>query len=700
MQTAQRAVLTRKDVEPPRYRPLRDYGVIGDCRTAALIAPDGSVDWCCMPHFDSPAVFCRLLDADRGGYFQLAPEGGYDSSMAYLPDSNVLQTIFTTSEAKLRLVDYMPIRPRRRESRLTERLTRLLPNGSRGPRASIERNVGNDVAAAHRIDRVLTCLEGQTTVELTVKATFDYARKAPQIALERIAHGAAGAILRAGGRYLVLMARYLPSDTGQRTDTPIELDVREDVILARVPLAGGQRLAAVLNYARDAQEAAKMLARLALHDFDTDLDETLAYWHDWIARCHYDGPYQDAVHRSALALKLCTFEPSGAIIASPTTSLPEQIGGVRNWDYRYSWLRDSSFTLGALGRLGYFDEARDFFHFFHDLEVRDIENLRIMYGIHGESGHELAEHELTHLEGYMGSHPVRIGNGAATQRQLDVYGELLDSAYSYIRAEGFRRGKRNVEPNRDLRQMFELVADYVVGHWQEDDCGIWEVRGKSRPFVYSRAMCWVALDRACKVAAQHRHEHHLDRWSDVRETIRREVLERGYDGHLGSFTQSYGSKVLDAANLRLPLARVRFIDAQEPHMASSIGVMQEHLAGPRGLLFRYLHAGARPKQQVTEQSSIDGVAGSDGAFLTCTFWLISNLCYLGKIEEARERFEQLLEYASPLGLLSEELDPDTGDLLGNYPQAYTHIGLINSAVTLQRAQQGELSEAPEEMTKG
>ncbi|HEV8191171.1 MAG TPA: glycoside hydrolase family 15 protein, partial [Ktedonobacterales bacterium] len=609
----------------------------------------------------------------------------------------VLQTIFTTAEAQLRLVDYMPIRPRRRRSNLAERVTKLLPNNRQRPRANILRDIGNDVAAAHRIDRVLTCLEGHATIEVTVKATFDYARQTPEVVMHRLASGGVAAILGAGGRYLVLVLRYLPSGSADPPNHPIELDLHDAVVRARVPLATGHRLAAALNYARNEQEAQTILSTLVHRDFDADLDETLAYWHDWLALCKYDGPYQEPVWRSALALKLCTFEPSGAIIAAPTTSLPERIGGVRNWDYRYTWLRDSAFTLGALGRLGYFDEARDYFHFFHDLEVHDIHKLRIMYSIRGESGHELAEQELPHLEGYMGSGPVRIGNAAATQRQMDVYGELLDSVSSYLHQSGFRRGRRNAEPMHDLRALVELVADFVAEHWQADDEGIWEIRGHPRPFVYSRAMCWVALDRACQMAAHHGHEEHKDRWASVREEIRNEVLTRGYDQELSSFIQSYGARVLDSANFRLPL--VGFIEAQEPQMASSIAVMKARLAGPQGLLYRYLPVASQPEDS-TQQSSIDGLPSGEGAFLTCTYWLIGSLCRLGQVEEARERFEQLLAYASPLGLLSEEIDPTTGALLGNYPQAYTHIGLINAAVNLQRAQQGEINQLPGEPMKG
>jgi GH15 family glucan-1,4-alpha-glucosidase len=703
MQPADLRVETNQYTERPRYRPVAEYGVIGDCRTAALIGPDGSVDWCCMPHFDSPAIFLRLLDAEKGGYFQVCPTTGFASQMTYLPATNMLQTIFRTGTGELRLVDCMPIRARQPSaSAVAARLKpRLLHHSSVGLRAGLEREIGNDVAAAHRILRVATCLEGSMDITVTLKTTFDYARMPAQVQQLSLTDGMAGAILSAGGRYLTLVVRPL-SPNLSNTDVTIHHD--GDVLSASLALVAGERVAISLNYARTLTEARTLAHNLATHDVDADLHETMSYWHAWAADFRYDGPYQQAVLRSALALKLCTFEPTGAIIAAPTTSLPEGIGGVRNWDYRYTWLRDSAFTLGALGQIGYYGEARDYFHFMHDLEIKRIDDLRIMYSIRGESGDHLAEQELTHLEGYQQSRPVRIGNGAALQQQMDVYGEVLDSAYSYLRQSGFRHGHRISEPARDLRTMTEMIADYVAEHWRETDQGIWEVRGTPRAFVYSRAMCWVALDRACRMAEHHGHTRHISRWDAHCQAIRDEIEQNGYSDVLHSFTQSYGDSVLDSANLRLAL--VRFQRASQPQMSSTILTTANLLSSDDGLLYRYLdietshrsQKGLQPSQR--DQLAIDGLPGGEGAFMACSWWLVSALCHLGKIEEAQRRFEQLLTYASPLGLYAEEVDPATGALLGNYPQAFTHIGLINSAVTLQRAQEGRLTDDDATPTRG
>ncbi|HEU5348573.1 MAG TPA: glycoside hydrolase family 15 protein [Ktedonobacterales bacterium] len=699
MQPAELRVEVAQSAERPRYRPIGEYGVIGDCRTAALIGPDGSVDWCCMPHFDSPAVFLRLLDADKGGYFQVCPTESFTSQMAYLPATNMLQTIFSTATGKLRLIDCMPIRARQpRTANITAHLPSQLLHGAHGLRAGLERELGNDVAASHRILRVATCLEGTIDITTILKATFDYARKAADVEIMPTANGIAGAVLSAEGRYLALVIRILPPSTSNST---IAIWRTEDMLTTSLSLAEGDRVAVSLNYARSPGEARALFHQLMTHDVDADIHETMQYWRGWAAACRYDGPYQEAVLRSALALKLCTFEPTGAIVAAPTTSLPEEIGSVRNWDYRYTWLRDSAFTLGALGRLGYYSEARDYFHFLNDLDIKSIDNLRIMYSIRGECGAQLAEAELTHLEGYQQSQPVRIGNGAAMQRQMDVYGELLDAAYSYLQQAGFRHGHRIGEPIRDLRTLAELVSDYVATHWHDLDQGIWEVRGEPRAYVYSRAMCWVALDRACRMAHHHGHTKHAERWVKQCAAIRAQIEQLGYDRDLQSFTQSYGNTVLDSANLRLAL--VHFQQADQPQMRNTILAAAKHLSGDDGLLYRYRDVekpNQPPQQTRRDQRSIDGLPSGEGAFLACTWWLVSDLCHLGKIEEARRRFEHLLSLASPLGLYSEEIDPESGALLGNYPQAFTHIGLINSAVTLQHAQEGRLANEQEAPTRG
>ena len=675
--------------DEPRYWPIKRYGVIGDCRTAALIAPNGSIDWLCLPHFDSPAILCRLLDADRGGYFRVSPIGQTKSSMTYLPGTNILETTFDAGEGRLRLVDFMPIRKRARGGNLGHFAGALLTRASHRAGTHLEREAGNDVAAAHRVSRIATCLDGHVVVEVTLKPTFDYARRSYDFELHNLSDDVEGAILTAGERRLVFIARRLRTETTPDDAPPLVLHADQERLRLRLNMSAGQGLVTAAQYARTADEASELLLQLAERPFEQDLEETLAYWREWSAQCRYDGTYQYAVLRSALALKLCTFEPTGAIVAAPTTSLPEGIGGVRNWDYRYTWLRDSSFTLDAMERLGYGNEARDYFHFLHDLQIKSGADIRIMYGIRGESDGRLDEHTLDHLEGYRGSRPVRIGNGAATQRQLDIYGELLDSAYRYVTRSGFHHEVSH-RPLHDLRSLASLIADYVADHWQDTDRGIWEVRGAPRPFVYSRAMCWVALERAIQLARHHGHERHVRRWAEAREAIRADVLEHGYDDQLHTFVQSYGSQVLDAANLRLPLSG--FLPWTDQRIVNTVASSDRVLAAPHALVYRYRAdtPGATPGGRDVDPAVDDGLPGPEGAFLACAFWLVDNLCHLGRVQEARMRFEELLSFAGPLGLFSEEADPETGELLGNYPQAFTHIGLINCAVTLQQAQEGML----------
>ena len=689
MHAEQRVTAVVGAEDEPRYWPIKRYGVIGDCRTAALIAPNGSIDWLCLPHFDSPAILCRLLDADRGGYYRVSPVGQAKSSMTYLPGTNILETTFDSGEGRLRLVDFMPIRKRARGGNIGNFAGALLTRASHRAGTHLEREAGNDVAASHRVARIATCLDGHLVVEVTLKPTFDYARRPYDFELHNLSDDVEGAILTAGERRLVFIARRLRTETTPTSAEPLLMHADQERLRMRLSMSAGQGLVTAAQYARTAEEARDLLLQLAERPFEQDLEETLAYWREWSAQCRYDGTYQYAVLRSALALKLCTFEPTGAIVAAPTTSLPEGIGGVRNWDYRYTWLRDSAFTLDALERLGYGNEARDYFHFLHDLQIKRGADLRIMYGIRGESDGKLEEHTLDHLEGYRGSRPVRIGNGAATQQQLDIYGELLDSAYRYVLRSGFQHEVSH-RPLHDLRSLAMLIADYVVDHWQDTDRGIWEVRGAPRAFVYSRAMCWVALDRAIQLAKHHGHERHVRRWAKAREAIRAEVLEHGYDDDLQSFVQAYGSKVLDAANLRLPLSG--FLPWDDQRIVNTVTCSDRVLAAPHALVYRYRTdaPSATPGARDVDPATDDGLPGPEGAFLACAFWLVDNLCHLGRVQEARTRFEELLSFAGPLGLFSEEADPETGELLGNYPQAFTHIGLINCAVTLQQAQEGIL----------
>jgi GH15 family glucan-1,4-alpha-glucosidase len=415
-------------------------------------------------------------------------------------------------------------------------------------------------------------------------------------------------------------------------------------------------------------KAARRLAEEELHqrNFDWELAHTLHCWRTWLEGCAFHGPYAEWVKRSALVLKMMTYAPTGAIVAAPTTSLPEDLGGVRNWDYRYTWLRDATFTLYALNVLGFTEEAHAFTHWLRRLSYSNGEDLQIMYGIRGER--ELAECELPHLNGYCGSRPVRIGNGAVGQKQMDVFGEVLDCIHLFRRQGGFERYGEKLEG--PLWAMMRLIVEHVCAHWQEPDRGIWEVRGGLRHFVYSKAMCWVALDRGIRAAEQLHLEADLPRWQQVRDQIRTDILMHGYNTEIGAFTQSYDSTALDASNLLLPL--VGFIPADDPRMRSTVDRIMERLTDEQGFVYRYL--------------SDDGLSGSEGTWTVCSFWLVDNLALQGRIDEARSLFEHLLTYGGRLGLFAEQFEAHKNVALGNYPQAYTHIALINSAINLQRAE--------------
>jgi GH15 family glucan-1,4-alpha-glucosidase len=642
-------VETGKDTATRMYQPINSYGVIGDCHSVLLVAPDGSVDWGCLPDFDSPAIFCCLLDAEHGGYFQIAPtDSSIPGLQSYLPESNILQTRFTSIAGEVVLTDFMPV----------ETLSAL-------PFREInhtDRTAREDTRFS--LVRIVECTHGELPIRMILKATPQYAAASSSAYL---ISSNTGAVITGGEQHLgltIVGTHQIPSFS-----MFVEQDIKTmtSAVIAQTTLHKGERMLFAVGVASTAQ-GARMLAEYQSHeyDFESALTQTLSCWQTWAARSTYRGAYAELVQRSALVLKMMTYAPSGAIVAAPTTSLPEELGMIRNWDYRYTWLRDATFTLYAFGALGYTEETYSFTHWLRRLSFSSGDNLQIMYGIRGEC--HLVERELTHLSGYYDSRPVRIGNGAVNQKQLDIFGEVLDCIHFFRRQGGFERSGE--ELGGPLWEMMRSLVEYVCSHWHEPDSGIWEVRGAPRHFLYSKVMCWVALDRAIRAAQELHLEADLTRWCFVREQIRTDILERGYNTRLGAFTQAYDDTALDAANLLLPL--VGFISPDDPRMRSTVERIIEHLTNEHGFVYRY--------------KSCDGLPGSEGTFTICTFWLVDNLAMQGHVTEARVLFERLLSYAGRLGLFSEEIDTQENVALGNYPQAFSHIALINSALNLQRAE--------------
>jgi GH15 family glucan-1,4-alpha-glucosidase len=615
------------EVERERgYRPIRDYALIGDAHTAALVSTDGSIDWMCWPRFDSPAVLCRLLDARKGGWFQIRPAGSYEVARSYSGPTAVLETTFDADGGRFRLTDFMPV----------ERLT--------------ESHRGEDIASRHGVLRLLEGLSGGVEVEISFRPTFDYARARAEVTLRE-----GGAVARSGGETLVLSCpgRLTVDDAG--------------TVRGRFRVSEGERVWVTLFYDGEAADAADADAALPPPDCERELERTLKYWSEWWSDCRYEGAYRDLVRRSALTLKLLTYEPTGALVAAPTSSLPEEVGGIRNWDYRYTWLRDSALTIYTLQLLGYEEEAADFFGWLDKLCVTCRgHRLQIMYTVDGES--HLPERMLEHLEGYRGSRPVRVGNAAFGQKQLDVYGEVLDAAHLYH--------ERTQKPVRaEWWDELSFMADETARRWREPDHGIWEVRGGKRHFLHSKLMCWVALDRAARLASQLGAGADAARWGRTREEIRRAILEEGYDRETGAFTQSFGGRTLDAAALVIPLTG--FLPATDPRVCSTAERIRERLTS-KGLVYRYLDD--------------DGLPGGEATFAMCSFWLADNLALQGRVDEARELFERIVGYSSDTGLLAEQIEPSSGELLGNYPQAFTHLALIRSALHIAKSEEGGAEE--------
>lgn len=590
-------------------RRIGDYAFLSDCHTAALVR-EGAVEWLCFPAFDSPSVLASILDPERGGSFAIAPSQSSKISRAYVPETNVLVTRFEGASGTIDLTDCLAIRSTKDET-------------------------PGEGQALHALVRRVRCTAGAVDIDVTCDPRPDYGHGAP-------------AIEASGSRWLI-------GDAGARLvlESSIALaQQRAEGLQGHALLKAGEEACFVLRYGGGESRLPDPL------DVPAAIEAAVRFWRDWSAQFQYDGVYRDAVLRSALVLKGLMFAPTGAIAAAPTTSLPEWFGGKRNWDYRYSWLRDSTLTLYALDELGYGSDAASFHRWLMQAANDEAADMKIVYSIHAK---EIpAEQTLDHLTGFRGSQPVRIGNGARNQKQLDVFGEILDAAFF-----AHKRGSRVPD---DYWEFLVQLANFVCDHWREPDHGIWEMRTEPRQFVYSKVLCWVCLNRAIRMA-QERGMEPPQRWSEEMDAIHEDVLRNGYNAEVGAFVQSYGSKYLDASNLALPL--LGFISATDPRMAATIRLTEKQLM-EHGVVLRYRDAD-------------DGLEGREGGFLVCCFWLIGALIMLGDLDKARHYFEKMLGYANDVGLLSEEVDGESGDLLGNFPQAFSHLGLITSAVSLNGA---------------
>jgi GH15 family glucan-1,4-alpha-glucosidase len=583
------------------YRPLRDYAAVGDCHGVALVSRDASVDWCCLRRFDADPVCCRVLDAGRGGFLALRPDGEYYSARAYLPATNILRTTFTTPSGEATVTDFMPV--------------------GRAPGSAAHDYVS--LVAPHRLVRLVEGVRGTMSLALRYRPTVEWGREPAR--LTRATYGVA-------------------CDRGPALLTDAALTLEGEEAGGTIAVSAGDRRAVVLAADPDAR-----LAALAGAEAARLLGVTRAFWEEWTGYCRYDGPYRDAVLRSALTLKLLTYAPTGAIVAAATTSLPEAIGGERNWDYRYCWLRDATFTLYALEALGYRGEARRFSEFLVRACRASAPRIQIMYGIGGEI--ELPERTIDALEGYRGSRPVRTGNGAYRQRQLDICGEVLDWAW-LLRRLGVRLGAGELA-------LFRTLADFTRDSWDEPGQGIWEMRGPPRQHVYGKIMAWVALDRALRLLGPR------DDFVAARRAILTAVREHGIEPGAGNLRQAFDHPDVDAALLMAP--DVDF-PLDGPTLQATVDAVRRRL-GRGDFLRRY--------------EGEDGVGGGEGAFLICSFWLVDALLFTGRGSEARGLFERMLAHANDVGLYSEEIDPRTGEFLGNLPQAFTHLALIHSAVTLE-----------------
>jgi GH15 family glucan-1,4-alpha-glucosidase len=588
---------------------IEDYALIGDMQTAALVCRDGTVDWLCLPRFDSHAIFAGLLGTEEHGFWRLGPAHAADAEpptaarRSYRGDSLILESEWDTPRGTVRVTDFMPPRD-----------------------------------GAPQLIRIVEGVTGRVPMRSALRMRFSYGRVVPWV------HKHEGRTVAVAGPDSVWF------------DTACETYGKALTTYADFTVAPGDRIAFTISWEPSHKKPP------ALPEPEQALEATEDFWRDWVDQCTYHGPYREAVVRSLITLKALTYAPTGGIVAAPTTSLPEEIGGVRNWDYRYTWLRDAAITLSSLLRTGYREEARAWREWLLRAVAGDPENLQIMYGIAGER--ELGEAELDWLPGYENSGPVRVGNGAAHQLQLDVYGEVIEALH-LAHMTGLSRN--------DYASLLQLkLIRYLEDHWDQPDEGIWEVRGPRRHFVHSKVMAWVAVDRTIKLIESGDADGPLEKWRELRDDIHRDVCEKGYDKERNTFTQSYGSKELDASLLLIP--QMGFLPPDDKRVIGTIEAIQRELSTSDGFILRYPTTG--------EDAGVDGLEGDEGAFLACSFWMADDLAMIGRVDEARKLFERLLALRNDLGLLAEEWDPRLQRQVGNFPQAFSHVPLIDTALRL------------------
>jgi len=601
-----------------RYLPIGEHGLIGDLQTAALVSTDGIVDWFCAPRFDSPSIFASLLDADRGGYFRIGPaQDDYVSRQLYLPNTAILITRFMTPDGVGEVIDFMPVA----EGPATDR---------------------------HLLVRLVRVVRGTMSFVAEVRPRFDYGRQEHEVTIT-----GNGAVFKSPDHALTLNSVARRDDSPARGAADIERDGNDLRVMAT--LNAGEVGGVVLDTAGGSPRPVQPEEIVGL------LEDTMRYWRRWLNRSTYTGRWREAVTRSAMTLKLMTYAPTGALVAAPTAGLPEQVGGERNWDYRFTWVRDASFSVHALLGLGYTEEAEAFVAWL-GARVREQAGgesgpLKIMYRVDGSS--DLVEETLDHFEGYRGSRPVRIGNGAADQLQLDIYGEAMDSIYL--------ADKNGLQIPHQGWEALTRVLDWLCKEWDRPDEGVWETRGGRQNFTYGRLMSWVAFDRAIRLAETHGRPADTERWTQERDRIYAQIMSNGWSEKRHAFVQHYDTDVLDASLLLMPL--MNFVAPRDPQWLSTLEAMDEELVSD-SLVYRY-----------DPEASPDGLLGSEGTFSICTFWYVDALARSGRLEDAVMTFEKMMTYSNHLGLFSEEIGP-TGEQLGNFPQAFSHLSLINAAVNM------------------